>query len=90
MEPNMSFGKGVVFSDVLSDIEKAFDLNLDADLLETFPANRFFESFAGQLAAAGQNVIGALSVAHFGSEKAAIRNDNGTCGGSNLLNLAHR
>lgn len=82
VEIGVASAKGVVFTDIFTDIGKFADFNGDADFLLSFSGKGLMEGFAVLLATTGKDIENAGSVAHFYGEKFAIFNDDGTRGGS--------
>lgn len=68
----MPWGESVMATDILANVEEMFDLHPRANLLQTFPPNRFNERLSVSLAAAGENEIETFGVFHFRKEEAIV------------------
>lgn len=82
VEIGMTGAKGVVFSDVFTNVGKFADFNRDADFLLCFPCEGLMEGFAVLLTTAGKDIEDPAGVAHFDGKEFAIFDDEGSCGSS--------
>lgn len=74
--------KGVVFSDIFTDVGEFADFDGGADFLLCFSRKGLMEGFAVLLTAAGKDIEDAGGVAHFDGKEFVIFDDDGTRGSS--------
>lgn len=82
VEIGVAGAKGVVFSDIFTDVGEFADFDGDADFLLCFPCEGLVEGFAVLLTTAGKDIEDPAGVAHFDGKEFAIFDDEGSCGSS--------
>ena len=82
VEIGVAGAKGVVFSDIFTDVGEFADFDGDADFLLCFPRKGLMEGFAVLLTTAGKDIEDAAGVAHFDGKEFAIFDDKGARGSS--------